>query len=268
MAIATPGIAVDGTPKANLEQLLSTRGGTALCWLGNLSWLIYADGQLIATDLDLDREGRTQASPIPTEAIAPSLSVHLITHGHEDHFSTPTCKILAERSDCTFVVPANCVGKARRIGIGEPRIHVARPGGPFNLPGLHVEPQRALHGHLYSSVYQHANLEDCGYVWTMGGTRFLQPGDTVLLHDHLELADIDVLFVSPTDHNTHIDRSAVLINALEPEYIFPQHFGTYVQTDANRFWTVGYPDELKARLPRLMQDRFHKLEQGQVYVVT
>jgi L-ascorbate 6-phosphate lactonase len=253
---------------SSLEQLLSTPEGIALCWLGNLSWLIHAGGTLIATDLDLDRPGRMQPSPIPAAEIAPALSVHLITHGHEDHFSSPTCAVLAERSSCTFVVPANGVDKARAIGIEASRIHVAQPGQPFDLPGLHVEPQRALHGHLYASVYRHANLEDCGYVFTMGGKRFLQPGDTVLLHDHLELTGIDVLFVSPTEHNMRIDRSAILINALEPEHIFPQHFGTYVQTEENRYWTKGYPDELKARLPKPVQARFHKLAPGQVYVIT
>jgi L-ascorbate metabolism protein UlaG (beta-lactamase superfamily) len=108
-------------------------------------------------------------------------------------------------------------------------------------------------------------MQDCGYVLSIGGKKILQPGDTVLLHDHLELAEIDALFVSPTDHNMHIDRSVILINALEPEHIFPQHFGTYMQTDQNRYWTKGYPDELKARLPRPMRARFHKLAQGQVY---
>jgi L-ascorbate 6-phosphate lactonase len=250
-----------------LQEMLSVQPGIALCWLGNLSWLIYADGQLIATDLDLDREGRIQASPIPTHDIAPALNVHLITHGHEDHFSSPSCRILAEKSDCTFVVPANCLDKAQGLGVPEPRLRVARPGEPFDLPGLHVEPQRALHGHLYGSVYRHANTQDCGYLFALVGTRFLQPGDTVLLHDHLELSDVDVLFVSPTEHNTRVNRSAVLINALEPRHIFPQHFGTYVQSEGNRFWTVGYPDELRALLPRPMQERFHKLSQGEVYVV-
>jgi L-ascorbate metabolism protein UlaG (beta-lactamase superfamily) len=244
---------------------MSSLEGIALCWLGNLSWLIWADGQLIATDLDLDPHGRIHPSPIPAVEIAPALNVHLITHEHEDHFSTPTCTILSERSDCTFVIPASCVDKARDIGIEESRLHIACPTVPFDLPGLHVEPQRALHGHWFSSVYRHANMQDCGYVLSIGGKRILQPGDTVLLHDHLEWTGIDVLFVSPTDHNMHIDRSAILINALEPEHIFPQHFGTYTQTDQNRYWTKGYPDELKARLPRPMQARFHKLVQGQVY---
>jgi hypothetical protein len=64
-----------------------------------------------------------------------------------------------------------------------------------------------------------------------------------------------------------VQRSAILINALEPGHILPQHFGTYLETDANRYWTKGYPDELEAMLPRQMRERFHKLAQGEVYVV-
>jgi len=252
---------------------MSTKEGIALCWLGNLSWLIYTaspsggDGLLVATDLDLDREGRIQPSPIPTTEIVPVLDVHLITHGHEDHFSSPTCAILVERSACTFVVPASCADKARGLGIPESRLHITRPGETFDLRALHVEPQRALHGHWHGSVYRHASMEDCGYLFTLGGKRFLQPGDTVLLHDHLELSGVDVLFCSPTDHNMHVERSTVLINALAPEHILPQHFGTYVETDANRYWTKGYPDELKWVLPRRMQERFHKLAQGEVFAI-
>ena len=252
---------------AIVDTILSTRHGVALCWLGNLSWLVGAEDRLIAFDLDLDRNSRIHASPVPTVEIAPVLDVHLITHGHEDHFSSGTCRILVERSDCLFVVPASCVAKARDLGIPAPRLRIARPGEPFDLPGLHVAPLRALHGHLYGAVYRHANMEDCGYLFTMGGKRFLQPGDTVLLHEHLELDHVDGLFVSPTVHNTHVDRSAVMINAIEPQHIFPQHFGTYVQTPDNRFWTKGYPDELETVLPRRMRDRFHKLAQGQVFVV-
>jgi L-ascorbate metabolism protein UlaG (beta-lactamase superfamily) len=252
-----------------LEKIKSTREGVALCWLGNLGWLLGSDGILIATDLDLERESRIQPSPIPTTEIAPLLDVHLITHGHEDHFSSSTCAILVERSACTFVVPASCADKARGLDIPASRLAIARPGVPFDLPqlALHVEPQRALHGHWHGSVYRDANMEDCGYLFRLGGTRFLQPGDTVLLHQHLELSGVDVLFVSPTDHNMRVERSAILINSLEPEHIFPQHYGTYLETDDNRYWTKGYPDELKWVLPRPMQERFHKLAQGEVYVV-
>lgn len=253
--------------KGILETVQSVKAGIALCWLGNLSWLIAGEGRLIATDLDLDPDGRIQPSPISVEAIAPRLDVHLITHRHEDHFSTPTCQVLAERSACTFVVATNCVDRARGLGVPAARLRVARPGEPLEVLGLQIEPLRALHGHLYGSVYRGANTDDCGYLLAIGGKRVLQPGDTVLLHDHLELTNVDVLFISPTEHNMGVARAAVLINALEPAHIFPQHFGTYVETDANRYWTKGYPDELKVLLRRSVQERFHKLVEGEVYVI-
>jgi hypothetical protein len=65
----------------------------------------------------------------------------------------------------------------------------------------------------------------------------------------------------------YIDRSMILINRLEPAHIFPQHFGTYQQTDENSFWTRGYPDELKLRLSRELQKRYHTLKQGQMFFI-
>ena len=58
-----------------------------------------------------------------------------------------------------------------------------------------------------------------------------------------------------------------LINRLQPSHIFPQHFGTYTQTDENAFWTRGYPDELKLRLSGELQKRYHKLKQGEKFEI-
>lgn len=250
-----------------LDQMASISGGLALCWLGNLSWLIRTRERLIAFDLDLDQDIRLQPSPIAAEEIAPLLDVLFITHEHGDHFNSITAGILNEQSGCLFVVPASCRAKAQAIGIPEERLRVARPRQPFELGEISVEPLRALHGDRHQAVYRHANLDDCGYLLTLAGIRLLQPGDSVLLQDHLELTNVDVLFVSPTDHNMHIADAALLIRTLDPAYIFPQHFGTYVQTEDNRFWTRGYPDELKSVLPEPLQARFHKLAQGDVFTI-
>jgi L-ascorbate 6-phosphate lactonase len=72
-----------------------------------------------------------------------------------------------------------------------------------------------------------------------------------------------VLFFSPTEHNMHIDPSLILINELEPEYILPQHRDTYRVTPENRYWTSGYPHEVRLRLSRPLQARYHILKQGQ-----
>ncbi len=97
----------------------------------------------------------------------------------------------------------------------------------------------------------------------LGNTTFLQPGDSVLLEDHLFLKHVDVLFFSPTEHNMLVDPSVILINELEPEYILPQHRDTYRVTPENRFWASGYPNEVKLRLSKPLQERFHILKQGE-----
>ncbi|MBN1246937.1 MAG: MBL fold metallo-hydrolase [Anaerolineae bacterium] len=250
-----------------LDQLICPTDGIVLCWLGNLSWLIHCNNHLIAFDLDLDHDLRLRPPSIPTEAIAPCLDMLFITHEHGDHFNARTAAILVKESDCRFVIPASCRAKAHDIGVPPTRLQIARPRQPFDLLGIRVEPLRALHGDRHQAVYRHANLDDCGYILTLNGRRLLQPGDSVLLQDHLELTDIDVLFVSPTDHNMAVEPAATLIRTLSPSYIFPQHFGTYRQTAENSYWTHGFPDELKAGLPSQIRKRYHKLEQGEVFYI-
>ncbi len=150
----------------------------------------------------------------------------------------------------------------KEVQIPDKRIRIAEPRKEFDVGEVHVEAVRAIHGNRNYAVYYEANLQDCGYVITMGGKRFLQMGDSVLLEDQLFLENIDVLFFSPTEHNTYIERSVILINTLEPKYIFPQHRDTFKVTPENRFWTNAYPYEVKLRLSKPLQDRYHILEMG------
>jgi hypothetical protein len=65
----------------------------------------------------------------------------------------------------------------------------------------------------------------------------------------------------------HIDPSVILINELDPQYILPQHRDTYRVTPQNRYWTSGYPLEVKLRLSKPLQARYHILKQGQRLVI-
>jgi hypothetical protein len=65
----------------------------------------------------------------------------------------------------------------------------------------------------------------------------------------------------------YLDRSAILINAVQPDLVIPQHFATYRQDDENMFWTKGYPDELRLALSAELQKRYRKLAQGEMLLV-
>jgi L-ascorbate metabolism protein UlaG (beta-lactamase superfamily) len=159
------------------------------------------------------------------------------------------------------------------LSIPRNRLIVPEPLHPFTLKGIRVEPIHAIHGNQEFTVltrepdFLDKMAHNCGYVFELHGRRFLQPGDSVLTEEHLALRKIDVLFVSPTVHNMYIDRSTILINHLQPAYIFPQHFGTYKEIEDELFWRRGYPDELKLKLTPELQRRYHKLSQGEMFEI-
>jgi L-ascorbate metabolism protein UlaG (beta-lactamase superfamily) len=246
-----------------IDEIRAHNRGIAVWWVGHNGWLIKSDKTLVGTDLPLESRARAVVSPITSKELATELDISFVTHEHGDHFERETSKILLEEGNCMFVIPASCLEAAKEeVKIPDNRITIAEPRTEFEVRGVHVEAVRAIHGNRNYAVYYEANLQDCGYVINMGGKRFLQMGDSVLLEDQLFLEDIDVLFFSPTEHNTYIERSVILINALEPEYILPQHRDTFKVTPENRFWTNAYPYEVKLRLSKALQERYHIVDMG------
>jgi len=246
-----------------IDEIRQHHEGMAVWWTGHNGWLIKFDSLLVAFDLALESGDRKVPAPVSARELSAELDVAFITHEHGDHFERETNAILNTDSHCLFVMPASCLEAARELNIPESRIKIAVPRKPFDLGAVRVEPIRAIHGGPRFAVYVDANLQDCGYVVCMNGKRLLQMGDTVLLEDHLFLEDIDVLFFSPTEHNTHVDPSLVLINELQPRYIIPQHRDTFQVTPENRYWTTAYTHEVRLRLCKSMQDAYHVLEPGE-----
>jgi len=258
---------------AVLRQIQAHHKGIAIWWVGNAGWLIKSDDLLIGIDLDLSTEEKAAPPPITAQDLVGELDAAFATHHHGDHCNVPTIAALALGAKCTFVLPRPCLKEVAELHIPPERIVVPEPLRPFDLKGIHVEPVHAIHGNQEFTVltrepdFVESIAHNCGYVFNIQGKRFFHPGDSVLTEEHLGLKNIDVLFVSPTVHDMYLDRSMILIDRLEPAYIFPQHFGTYVQTDENLFWTRGYPDELKLRLSQTLQKRYHKLKLGEMFVI-
>jgi L-ascorbate 6-phosphate lactonase len=255
------------------NQIHSHRNGIAIWWTGNAGWLIKSGGFLIGTDLTLDNDDKVQPPPVTAPEIANDLNVPLVTHHHGDHCNADTISQLVQKSKCTFVLPSPCVKELKDIKIPRERLIVPEPLHPFTVEGMRVEPIHAIHGNQEFTVLTREpdfvdNIaHNCGYVFSLGGKRFFEPGDSVLTEEQLSLQNIDVLFISPTVHDMYIDRSTTLINHLQPRYIFPQHFGTYGEIEDELFWRRGYPDELKVHLSPEFRQRYHKLGQGQMFEI-
>lgn len=254
-----------------VNQIRSHHKGIAIWWTGNDGWLIKSGDLLVGTDLTLDNDEKIQPPPVTASEIAPYLDVLFVTHHHSDHCNPETLRTLVQRGKCIFVLPSPCLKELAGLKIPADRLIVPEPLHPFTVKGIRVEPIHAIHGNQEFTVLTREPdfidkiAHNCGYVFEINHKRFLQPGDSVLTEEHLSLRNIDVLFVSPTVHNMYIDRSTILINQLEPAYIFPQHFGTYKEIEEELFWRRGYPDELKLRLTPELQKRYHKLSQGQMF---
>jgi L-ascorbate 6-phosphate lactonase len=246
-----------------IDEIRSQKSGTSVWWAGQDSWIIKSGELVIATDLFLENNERIAPAPVTPDELATVLAISFITHSHGDHFEEYTSKILLEKSSCLFVMPESCLPEAHKMRIPDNRIVIAKPREPFEIKGIKVMPVRAIHGNANFAIYYDANLQDCGYLMTIDGKTFLQPGDTYLLEDHLFVKKVNVLFVSPTEHNMYIDPSVILINALDPDYIFPQHHSTIAVTEENRFWAKGYPDEVKIRLSQSLKERYHILKPGE-----
>src|SRR5260221_12682845 len=243
------------------KEINADNNGIKVWWVGHDSWLIKSGNVLITTDLWLENGSRFAPAPITAHELA-KLDVSFVTHAHDDHFNKYTTSILLEKSNCLFVMPESCLTKARDLHIPENRIKVAKPREPFEIKGIKVSPIRAIHGNANFAIYYEANLQDCGYLITLDSTTFLQPGDSYLLEDHLFLKHVTVLFFSPTEHNTYIDRSVIMINTLNPDFVFPQHHSTIKVDESNRFWAKGYPDEVKILLSQELKDKYHILQSG------
>ena len=267
LELARPSYSGNGV----LDQIRSHRSGIAIWWTGNAGWLIKSDDLLIATDLTLDNDDKVQPPPVTASEIAPELDVLFVTHHHSDHCNPQTIRELVKKGRCIFVLPSPCLKELGDIGIPRDRLIVPEPLHPFVVKGLRVDPIHAIHGNQEFTVltrepdFIEKIAHNCGYVFETRGKRFLEPGDSVLTEEHLSLKNIDVLFISPTVHNMYTDRSEILINRLQPAYIFPQHFGTYKEIEEELFWRRGYPDELKLHLTPDLQRRYHKLAQGQMF---
>ena len=154
----------------------------------------------------------------------PKADVVVVTHSHYDHLdrtaidkiSTRQSVIVCDKTsaeafdfDCITMTPG---------ATAEP------------IEALHIEAVAAYNtseGHL---DFHPQSREDCGYIITIGGTRFYIAGDTENNDDVKGVKNIDVAFLPVNQPYTMtVDQAVDAIKAIRPAIFYPYHYGEVEQ---------------------------------------
>ncbi|MHC1681490.1 MAG: MBL fold metallo-hydrolase [Clostridiaceae bacterium] len=252
-------------------------GETAVYWLSAAGILINSHGfnvmidPLLSIISDDPAIGETKellmtAPPIMAEQVE-KLDAVLYTHTDNDHLepitTTKLMNTAAEFHGTTYVV-----NELNRMGLENKRGFSHKIGETFTIGNLEITLTPAFHPHqLYKTNFtNYFKLEDCcGYnIKTPDGTIWI-PGDSLLMNEHLEMKDVDLMFIDFTDNAWHfgLDCAIGLANVHENSEMIMYHFGTFYGPDHN--WCNADPNKA---IPRLRNpERLHVLAPGEKYVM-
>lgn len=201
-----------------------TNDGTNVTFkfFGHASLAIEVDGKWIYLD---------PVSQYANYAKEHKAAAIFITHSHFDHLDAAAINNLtAER---TMIFCDQISSKS----LNSKRAMVMKPGKGITLFGnIKVEAVAAYNtttGHLQ---YHPKVREDCGYIFTIGGSKIYVAGDTENTPELKCQKDIDVVFLPVNQPFTMtVDEAVDAIKALRPKVFYPYHYGGSDQkTDINR----------------------------------
>jgi L-ascorbate metabolism protein UlaG (beta-lactamase superfamily) len=205
-------------------DVYKTIDGTSVTFkfFGHASLAIEADGKWIYLD------PVSKYSDYKKEHKATAI---FITHSHFDHLDTTAVNDLTNERTMIF-----CDQMSSK-SLSSKHVSVMKPGKGIMLFGnIKVEAVPAYNittGHL---KFHPREREDCGYIFTIGGSRIYVAGDTENTSELKSQKDIDVVFLPVNQPFTMtVDEAIDGVKALHPKVFYPYHYGEGDQkTDINR----------------------------------
>jgi L-ascorbate metabolism protein UlaG (beta-lactamase superfamily) len=252
-------------------------GETAVYWLSASGVLLNSHGcnimidPLLALLSDDPAIGETSemlmtAPPILATQVK-HLDAVLYTHTDNDHLGPITAQALMS-TGAQFHGTPYVLQELNRLGLSAGQGFSHAPGETFRIGNLEITLTPAFHPHqLFQRDFErYFTLEDCcGYkITTQDGVLWI-PGDSLLLPEHLQMQDIDLMFIDFSDNASHfgLDCSIGLANVLERTELIPYHFATFY--GPHHDWCNA--DPAKA-IPRLRHpERLHIVAPGEKYVL-
>ena len=160
----------------------------------------------------------------------PKADVLLVTHSHYDHLDMAAIDRL--RKPGTAVVCDKTSAEAFDFDC-----ITMTPGSTAQpLEGITIEAVPAYNITEGHCQFHPKEREDCGYILTIGGTRFYIAGDTENNDDIKALENIDIAFLPVNQPYTMtVDQAVDVVKAIRPKVFYPYHYGgTEHTTDIDR----------------------------------
>ena len=252
-------------------------GETAVYWLSASGVLVNSHGfnimidpllSILSDDPAIGETGELLMTAPPILATqVEKLDAVLYTHTDNDHLGPITAKELMH-TGAQFHGPPSVIRELSRLGLSAGQGVSHTPGETFGIGNLAISLTPAFHPHqLFNTDFEtYFKPEDCcGYKITTPDGVIWIPGDSLLMHEHLEMKDVDLLFIDFSDNASHfgLDFAIGLANVHERSDLIMYHWATFYGPDHD--WCNADPAQA---IPRLRHpERLHLLAPGQKYVV-
>jgi L-ascorbate metabolism protein UlaG (beta-lactamase superfamily) len=246
---------------------------TLFYWLAAGGILLNVHGQIIFIDptLKMNHETKTCETglkmklPYPIDSVdVPKVNHVFYTHSDDEHMGELTARDLASKKAIMWGPPP-VFYKLMKYSVPFAQSRMCRAGDKEILDNITVEvipadhPWQLMNPEKYGKPFR---AEDCvGYIINTPDGRFLFPGDTRLMEEHLAIDNIQVLALDVSIDKYHLgpEGAILLANSLPEALIVPIHYGTYEPT------MPGYIDKLEEVIPEINNSikRMRTLSPGQ-----
>lgn len=256
---------------------------TACYWFGSATAFINSHGTTILIDPAMaflpGEDGKIVSEyhgceylnlpPIDPREIE-HLDAVLYTHADPDHMGPETAVQLLH-TGCMYYGTKYTKNALLKLGIPEERIIVHEKVEKFSIKNCGIELTRAYHPwqlrdpDLYD--WQYALEDCCGYRIVTPDGIIWHHGDTILLEEHFNNTDVDLIFADFGDgrncYHFGRDDALKLFNHLYQAELILQHCGSVYVPDNRAF--NGDPTGVERNL--VNPGRFHILGAGEKYVL-
>lgn len=258
-------------------EVFESRTDTAIYWLGSGGIFINCRGTLLMVDPVIGRDekepnlseaGYRFLVPPPLEpAGVPKLDAILYTHADYDHLAPGSAQGLYS-AGAGYHGTAFTAKKLDESGIEPFRIQIHGIGETFFVGSICITLTRASHSWQKDRPefdWCYGPEDCCGFFLETPDGRIWIPGDSILLEEHLQMKNVDLMFLDLSSDPYHFGTEAALrlANALCPAELILYHYGTYDAPDKPAF----HADPAWADGKLMRPERLHILAPGEPYLL-